>query len=131
MRFQPIDSAQYSAVRQFLSEVGWAERVSDPAVFQKMMDRADRTIVVWEADHVIGFGRALCDDVSNGYLSMVAVAPEWQRQGIGSQIVRHLMGDDPAITWVVRAGRESSGFWQRQGFSVSQIAMERPRSNIT
>jgi GNAT superfamily N-acetyltransferase len=131
MHFQAIESTQYPAVRQFLSEAGWAERVSDPTIFQKMMDRADRTIVVWEAGQVIGFGRALCDDVSNGYLSMVAVAPEWRGQGIGSRIVQRLIGDDPAITWVVRAGRESSVFWERQGFKISQIAMERPRSNIT
>jgi len=131
MNFQPIESTQYPAVQQFLTEVGWAERVSDPAVFQKMMERADRTIVVWEAGQVIGFGRALCDDVSNGYLSMVAVAPAWRGQEIGSGIVQRLMGDDPAITWVVRAGRESSGFWKRQGFATSQIAMERTRSNTT
>lgn len=107
MRFQPILPEHYEAVRKFLSEMGWAERVSDPAKFQQMMEHTDRAVVALEAGKVIGFGRALCDDVSNGYISMLAVAPEWRGQGIGSEIVSRLMGDDPGITWVLRAGRES------------------------
>ena len=128
MLFQPILPEHYEAVRQFLSEMGWAERVSDPAKFQQMMEHTDRTVVVLEAEDVIGFGRALCDDVSNGYISMLAVAPEWRGQGIGSEIVSRLIGDDPGITWVLRAGRESRRFWERQGFTVSEVAMERTRS---
>jgi ribosomal protein S18 acetylase RimI-like enzyme len=77
---------------------------------------------------VVGFARALCDGVSNGYISMVAVAPERRGQGIGRELVRRLMGDDPAITWVLRAGRGSTGFWQKMGFSASEIAMERNRA---
>ena len=32
-----------------------------------------------------------------------------------------------SITWVLRAGRESRGFWERLGFVASEIAMERIR----
>ena len=31
------------------------------------------------------------------------------------------------ITWVLRAGRESCGFWERFGFTASDVAMERVR----
>ena len=110
MRFQPILPEHYEAVRQFLCKMGWAERVSDPTKFQQMMEHTDRTVVVLEAEDVIGFGRALCDDVSNGYISMLAVAPERRGQGIGSEIVSRLMGDDPGITWVLRAGRGNKEF---------------------
>ena len=108
--------------------MGWAERVSDPAKFQQMMQRTNRTVVAIAEERVIGFGRALCDDVSNGYISMLAVAPEWRGQGIGSKIVSRLIGDDPGITWVLRAGRGSKEFWERQGFTVLEVAMERTRS---
>ena len=109
LRFDPIHEPQYEAVRAFLSEMGWASRVSDPMRFRAMMERADRTIVASCDGRMVGFGRALCDGVSNGYISMLAVHPDFQRRGIGTEIVMRLTGDDPRITWVLRAGRESGG----------------------
>ena len=53
---------------------------------------------------MVGFARALCDGVSNGYLSMVAVAEDKRGLGIGRELVQRLTGDDPDITWVLRAG---------------------------
>ena len=127
MDYRPIQIAEYEAVRQFLSELGWAERVADPARFAQMMAGANRTIVAWDGGRVVGFGRALCDEVSNGYLSMLAVATDKRGQGIGWEMVRHLTAGDPGITWVLRAGRESAAFWEKLGFSHSEIAMERTR----
>jgi GNAT superfamily N-acetyltransferase len=127
LQYLAIRPGDYEQVRQFVSASGWSKRVQDPAKFQKMMDRADRTVVVWDGSQVIGFARALCDDVSNGYISLLAVAPEYRGQGIGAEIVRRLIGDDHDITWVLRAGRESRGFWEKQGFALSEIAMERLR----
>jgi N-acetylglutamate synthase-like GNAT family acetyltransferase len=71
----------------------------------------------------------LCDGVSNGYISMVVVAENMRHQGIGRSLVERIMRDDPSeqITWVLRAGRGSGGFWERLGFKTSQIAMERVR----
>ena len=59
---------------------------------------------------------------------MVAVAAERRGEGIGRQLVDFLIGDDPGITWVLRAGRGSEEFWSRVGFKRSQVAMERVRS---
>ncbi len=127
MDYLPIHPQDYELVRQFLSENGWADRMAESERFAKMMQGTDRTVVAWDEGRVVGFARALCDDVSNGYLSMVAVAEDRRGQGIGSALVRCLMGDDPEITWVLRARRGSEGFWQKMGFTASEIAMERPR----
>ncbi len=129
IEYKPIAPHDYEAVRQFLSEQGWRSRVQDLVRFGKMMERADRTVVAWEGARVIGFGRALCDGVSNGYISILAVAADRRGQGIGREIVRRLMADDEddSVTWVLRAGRNSGGFWKKLGFTESRIAMERVR----
>ncbi len=130
VEYRAITPADYETVRQFLSEVGWQRRVQDPRRFAKTMERADRTVVAFDKSRVIGFGRALCDGVSNGYLSMVAVAVDRRGQGIGRELVRRLMAEDEdeEVTWVLRAGREnSSGFWKKLGFTESKVAMERVR----
>ncbi len=58
---------------------------------------------------------------------MAAVAENRCGQGIGRELVRRLMGDDPGITWTLRAGRGSEGFWRALGFVASEAAMERMR----
>ena len=126
--YRPIQPDDYEAVRLFLVDNGWGSRVNNAERFRAIVEGAHRTVVALDAQRVVGFARALCDGVSNGYISMVAVSAELRRQGIGRRLVEHLMeqdGDD--ITWVLRAGRESRAFWERLGFVASDIAMERVR----
>ena len=76
----------------------------------------------------MGFAGALCDAVSDGYISMMAVAPDVRGRGVGRELVRQLIKDDTGIAWVLRAGRGSGGFWEKVGFRRSEVAMERVRS---
>lgn len=92
-----------------------------------MMENTNRSVAAFEGLRIVGFARALCDEVTNGYVSMVAVAADKRGQGIGSELVRQLIKDDGDITWVLRAGRGSDGFWTKMGFTSSTIAMERCR----
>jgi predicted N-acetyltransferase YhbS len=93
-----------------------------------MLAHTARTIVAIDDARVVGFARALCDEVSNGYISMVAVAEERRGQGIGREMVRRLIKDDTGITWVLRAGRGSEAFWEKVGFKASEVAMEKVRA---
>jgi predicted N-acetyltransferase YhbS len=128
MRFRSITPEDYEAVREFLMEMGWRDRVSNPEKFQKMLEHTNRTVVALDGSRVVGFGRALCDEVSNGYISMVAVATDKRGQGIGRELVRQLIKADTGITWILRAGHGSDGFWERVGFQASAVAMERIRT---
>jgi ribosomal protein S18 acetylase RimI-like enzyme len=128
IEFRRIHPDDYEAVRQFLSELGWHQRVADPERFQKMIEHSSRTVVAVDDLRVVGFARAVCDEVSNGYISMVGVAADKRGQGIGRELVRQLIEGDSGITWVLRAGRGSNGFWERMGFKVSEVAMERIRT---
>ena len=127
MEFRAITPEDYELVRQFLAEVGWQHRVSNPEQFRTMMEKTDRTVIAWDHSRIVGFARALCDGVSNGYISMVAVAADQRGQGIGRKLVECLIAEDLNITWVLRAGRGSGGFWEKMGFKGSEVAMERVR----
>ena len=114
-------------MRELLASSGWAERVADAERFRRMLSGSWRAVVAIVDDNAVGFARAISDGVSNGYLSMVAVKAEYRRQGIGRALIERLMGSDPRITWVLRAGRGSEEFWRKLGFECSGIAMERVR----
>lgn len=127
MDLRAITPADYQAVRELLAENGWEKRVADEDKFRLMMTNASRTVVALENNRVVGFARALCDEVSNGYIGTVIVAADFRKKGVGREMVKKLMGDDENITWVLRAGRESGEFWKKMGFAISEVAMEKTR----
>ncbi|HUS12685.1 MAG TPA: GNAT family N-acetyltransferase [Pyrinomonadaceae bacterium] len=128
MEFRRVNPDDYEPVRKFLSEMGWHQRVADREKFKKMMENTSRTILAVDGSRIVGFARAVCDEVSNGYISMVGVAADKRELGIGRELVRQLIGEDAGITWVLRAGRGSDGFWEKMGFKLSEVAMERVRT---
>jgi N-acetylglutamate synthase-like GNAT family acetyltransferase len=126
--FRPIEPRDYDAVRQLLIENGWGTRVSDDAQFHAMIEGANRTVVAVDGERIIGFARALCDEATNGYISTVAVAEDRRSEGVGRSLVENLIAkDDGKITWVLRARPDSRAFWERMGFTASEMAMEKLR----
>jgi predicted N-acetyltransferase YhbS len=127
VEYRSTTPEDYEAVRQFLCAAGWQHRVGDPVCFRLLMEKTDRAVIACAGARIVGFARALCDGVSNGYISMVAVAVDRRKEGIGRELVRRLIGGDREITWVLRAGRGSGEFWEKIGFKKSEVAMEKVR----
>jgi ribosomal protein S18 acetylase RimI-like enzyme len=127
---RPIDAGPHSTeieqARVLLAANNWGRRVADLAVFRELVDRAQLSLVAVEEGKVIGFLRALTDGIFNGYISMVVVDEAHRGKGVGAALVRAAMGDNTEMTWVLRAGRPGViGFYEKLGFDVSQVAMER------
>lgn len=131
MQVHDIHDNQLELVREFLCANGWAHRVGDAQRFAELIGSSQRTAVASDGSVIFGFARGITDGISNGYLSMVVVSPTCRRQGIGRALVNHIVGDDPGITWMLRAGREGAAeFFERLGFHASTVAMERQRGRV-
>ncbi len=127
MHVRPIQPSEHEAARALLQLNNWGARVADPQVFSELLARSQVALVAVENDKVIGFLRALTDNLFNGYISMVVVEEGHRGRGVGTALVRSAMGDRPEMTWVLRAGRTGvSAFYEKLGFKQSDVAMERP-----
>jgi ribosomal protein S18 acetylase RimI-like enzyme len=123
--FEPIDAA---AVYRLLTANGWQHRIPSMDYLEELVAASQRAIVALDGSQVVGFARAITDGLSNGYLSMVVVQESCRGQGIGTQLVERIVGDESQVTWVLRAGREGAQeFFSKLGFTASAEAMERVR----
>jgi len=128
MEIRNLLPGEVEAARQLLIANGWNNRVGSAERFARLVANSQHVAVAVDKGEIVGFARALCDDVSDGFLSMVVVAPSHRRQGIGRALVRQVMGNDPDIIWVLRAARSSeAAFFGQLGFTPSMVAMERRR----
>ncbi|HEV2679811.1 MAG TPA: GNAT family N-acetyltransferase [Rhodanobacter sp.] len=116
-------------MHELLAANGWRERVGNVQQLGSLVEASQVADVALIEGEVVGFVRAITDGQSNGYLSMLVVAPMHRRKGIGRQLVERAMGTNAQVTWVLRAGREgASEFFAKLGFEHSSLAMERLRT---
>ncbi len=125
---RPIEESELDAARRLLLANGWTGRRFEPAPFGEMVAGSYESLVAVDGGVVVGFARSVSDGVSNGYLCTLVVAESHRRRGVARSLVAALMGDEPDMTWVLRAERPGlSAFYEKLGFRRSTVTMERVR----
>jgi len=129
MDIHPVRPGEIADAFELLVSHGWRKRLASAEQFAGLVAASQVAAVAVSSGRVVGFVRAITDGISNGYLSMLVVAPEYRQKGVGRALVAHALAANPHGTWVLRAGRDGAvEFFARLGFQPSSIAMERPRA---
>ncbi|TLD71974.1 GNAT family N-acetyltransferase [Phragmitibacter flavus] len=96
-----------------------AERrpVDDPACIQAMLDHADLLCTAWDDDRLIGIARSVTDFHFCCYLSDLAVDKNYQRTGIGKQLIRLTMSMlGPKAKLILLSAPQATGYYPKIGF---------------
>ncbi|MBX3628047.1 MAG: GNAT family N-acetyltransferase [Rhizobacter sp.] len=129
MEIRRVQTEELSSAYELLAQNGWRDRLENLERFVQLVEASQLAEVAVTEGQIVGFLRGITDGLSNGYLSMVVVAPSHRGRGIGRKLVEHAVGSNPQVTWVLRAGRAGANeFFAKLGFEHASLAMERRRA---
>jgi N-acetylglutamate synthase-like GNAT family acetyltransferase len=86
-------------------------------------------VTVRDAGKLIGFGRLLSDGATLAYINNMAVAPSYQRQGIGKMILNKLIEIAGEVNSIFLYTNTADSFYMRHGFQPSEKRLYILRSN--
>lgn len=102
--------------------------VDQPERIQRMLDHANLTITAWDGTKLVGIARALTDFSFCCYLSDLAVAGDYQKSGIGKELVHRVqkaIGDESML--LLLAAPEAMEYYPHIGFQKVERAWDIPR----
>lgn len=109
--------AQYNALR---ATAGW--RAYPEAVVAEALPRSLYGVCVYDGETLVGMARVIGDGGLAYYIQDVVVAPDYQGQGIGAQLMERVMayitthaGHNAVIGLMAAAGKEP--FYEKYGFT--------------
>lgn len=91
--------------------------IDDLSRIKKMIDNSNLIITAWDGDKLVGVARAVTDFSFCCYLSDLAVDKEYQKQGIGHELVDEIqkqVGEESNL--ILLAASESMEYYPKIGF---------------
>jgi ribosomal protein S18 acetylase RimI-like enzyme len=105
------------------STLGERRPIDDRECMRQMIESADLIICAWDAERLVGIARTLTDFCYVAYLSDLAVDAEFQRQGIGKELIRQTrLSLGPQTLMVLLAAPAAEGYYGRIGFTQHHSA---------
>ena len=102
--------------------VGWSSGDITPAMlknFNKNFINSTLVYSTWVDGKLVGCVRALSDQMFRSIIYDLAVLPEYQHQGIGTELLKRCMETYPNSEWLVQT-ESAAKFYEKFGFTVDQ-----------
>ena len=113
----------WTFVSATLRRVGMASR--DPALHQQAFEASAVVVFAYADGQPVGFGRAISDGAYQAAVYEMAVVPEFQKQGIGAQIMRAILDRLPGCNVILYASPGKEDFYRKLGFRLMKTGMAR------
>jgi len=99
------------------STLGERRPIHRPEIFEAMLKNADLVITAWAGERLVGIARTLTDFAYVAYLADLAVDAEFQKQGIGKQLIEETKARlGPECMIVLLAAPAANEYYAKVGF---------------
>ncbi|MDQ0195710.1 GNAT family N-acetyltransferase [Paenibacillus wynnii] len=122
----PLEAAEAAEI---FKSSGIKRPVDDLERIGKMIANADVLVTAWDGEKPVGIARAITDFVYCCYLSDLAVRMDYQKLGIGKELVNVLqghLGEEPML--LLLAAPSAMEYYPKIGFDKLDCAFIIPRA---
>lgn len=84
-------------------------------------------LTAWDNETLAGILRGWTDFAYDGYVCDLAVAPEFQKLGVGRELLLQATDLNPRIQWVLRASKIASEYYAHLGWQKIENGWFWPR----
>ena len=113
----------WNEVYETLKRVGMAH--FSPELHRKAFEASQATVFAYSENRLVGFARALSDGVCQTAIYDVAVVPEFQRRGIGAQLMKALLSRFEHHNVILYASPGKEEFYRTLGMRKLKTGMAR------
>ena len=101
--------------------VGWTNYTNQPQMLEQSLAHSLAIYVARDGEEIVGLVRLVGDGFSSVFVQDLIVLPSYQRQGIGSDLMKQALSDYKDTYQIQLATEESEktlGFYRSLGFEV-------------
>ena len=104
--------------------VGWTNYTHQPEMLEQALSHSLVIYVALDGDAVVGLIRLIGDGLSSVFVQDLIVLPSYQRQGIGSALMKEALEDYKdayQVQLVTEQTERTLGFYRSMGFEILSI----------
>ena len=114
-------SVSIDDVLPLYQEVGWTNYTNQPQMLEQALSHSRATYLARDGEKIVGLVRLIGDGFSSVFVQDLLVLPSYQRQGIGSSLMKQTLADYKDAYQIQLATDESEktlGFYRSLGFET-------------
>ena len=114
-------SVSIDDVLHLYQAVGWTNYTNQPQMLEQALSHSLATYLARDGEEIVGLVRLVGDGFSSVFVQDLIVLPSYQRQGIGSNLMKEALADYKGAYQVQLATDESEktlGFYRFLGFET-------------
>ena len=121
IKFTKESSVSIDDVLHLYQAVGWTNYTNQPQMLEQALSHSLASYVARDDEKIVGLVRLIGDGFSSVFIQDLLVLPSYQRQGIGSSLMKQALADYKDAYQVQLATDESEktlGFYRSLGFET-------------
>ena len=114
-------SVSIDDVLHLYQAVGWTNYTNQPQMLEQAMSHSLATYLARDGEKIVGLVRLVGDGFSSVFVQDLIVLPSYQRQGIGSNLMKEALGDYKdtyQVQLVTEQTEKNLGFYRSLGFKT-------------
>jgi ribosomal protein S18 acetylase RimI-like enzyme len=120
IRYDHGKDIKQDTLKELFLSIGWGSS-RDPVRLQKAIQTSHSVVTAWDDNKLVGLVNTIADDAMIVYIPYIVVRPEYQKKGIGQQLIRTILDEYRDYTRIVLiALGEVIGFYEKCGFQVGK-----------